>query len=205
MRRFIPLILISLLIGLLATSGYGQEPRRRPSLIRRLLQKPKGIGRYVLYTPVNPKLDFTFEYPDNWPVDESKEPALGWSTLMIYGPRNRLDTLSSNIDVTVVPVQDVKARWGSLNEWIALFKEDAKLISEKETLLDHQKAVDLTISYNTPSPPEFEIRFTPVIERIIFLKKGSYIYRIIYGADEEDYAKYLSAFEHFLETFKFKR
>jgi hypothetical protein len=161
------------------------------------------LQNYSRFTSANPKLDFSFLYPSDWPVREvqGKE----YDEVFIRGPRNEENTYSLSLVVRVSTTNS------NLDTLIADYLERSKRLSKfRETsratgTLAGAEAVEIEIGYIIPLPiNSVNAKETPIIERTIFLRRGNRLYEIAYKGVEKDYHRYLEAFRNAARTFEFQ-
>jgi len=58
-------------------------------------------SNYIRFTNTQPKLDFSFLYPDSWQPDVMEERE--YSQVFIRGPRNKANTYSTVLVINVLP------------------------------------------------------------------------------------------------------
>ena len=167
------------------------------------------LKNYVRFTSDNPKLDFSFLYPGDWQLREVK--GAGHDEVSILGPRNKEDTYSLGLTVSVLPAKGIGGQHTRLSEFIADYltknQRFAKFqeISRATGNLAGVDATEIEISYVMPLPINtVNPRATSIVERSIFLKKGDHFYEVTYGAVEEDYYEYLNVFKDMVRTFEFR-
>jgi len=153
-------------------------------------------------------LDFSFLYPGSWEVREIEE--RGYSEVFIIGPRNKDDTYSLSLSVSVIPRREAGGEFDTLDELVKHYlSEDKgspgfKEISGVEGTFASLEAVEFVISYAMPLPLNaVEPKATTILERRIATARGPYFYELAYGAVEEDYYAFLDAFRHVARTFEF--
>ncbi|MFQ6058964.1 MAG: hypothetical protein ACE5MB_08835 [Anaerolineae bacterium] len=168
------------------------------------------IKGYVPFVSTNPRLDFSFLYPEGWDAREVREE--NYDEVFITGPRNREDTYSPALIVSVTPSKQAGGEFDTIEELVADYLNRRKgfpnfkeFLRTKGTFAFHE-AMEFVISYVMPLPlNSVNPRDTTVVERRIVVKRGPYFYELIYRAIEEDYHAFLDAFRNAARTFGFHR
>jgi len=159
---------------------------------------------YIRFTGTQPRLDFSFLYPDGWQPAEMEERE--YSQVFIRGPRNKANTYSAALVVNVLSTESM-----NLEEKVADYLAKAerarefKLISTAKGFFAGEEAAELLVSYTTSLPlNSINPIDTTIIERRIIMKRGKSFYELVYSAVEEDYYAYLDSFENAARTFEFR-
>lgn len=167
------------------------------------------LKNYVPFTSTNPKLDFLFLYPGDWQAREVG--GADYNEVSILGPRNREGTFSLALMVRVVYTGDAVGQRDSLERLVQDYLAHSKRspgfreISRAYGSLAGVSATEIEIGYTIPLPiNNVNAKQTPIIERRIFLLRGSHFYEVMYSAVEEDYYRYLEAFKNLVRTFEFR-
>lgn len=160
-------------------------------------------NNYIRFMSTNPRLNFSFLYPEGWQASEAEE--RNYCQVFIRGPRNKANTYSTTIVVNVLPSEM------NLDEKAADYLTKAekarafRLISTAKGFLAGTEAVEFLVSYNAPLPIySVNSTETKILERRIIIKRGERFYELTYNAIEEDYDTYLHAFESAARTFEFR-
>lgn len=168
------------------------------------------VNGYKLFLGKSPRLDFSFLYPGSWEVREIEE--RDYSEVFIIGPRNKDDTYSLSLSVSVIPRREAGGEFDTLTELVKhyLGKNKGlpgfKVISVAEGTFASLDAVEFVISYLIPLPLNVvEPKATTILERRIITARGPYFYELTYGAIEEDYYAFLDTFRHVARTFEFHK
>lgn len=166
------------------------------------------INGYKLFVSKNPRLDFSFLYPGSWEVREIEE--RDYSEVFIIGPRNKDDTYSLSLSVSVIPRREAGGEFDTLDELMKHYlgknkgSPGFKEISVAEGTFASLEAVEFVISYVMPLPLNaVEPKATTILERRIITARGPYFYELTYGAVEKDYYAFLDAFRRVARTFEF--
>jgi len=162
------------------------------------------IRGFTLFESFYPEWSFSFLHPIEWEVRESVKD--DFVEVFIAGPRNRADTFTTSIAV-----------WGRADEdqTPEMLSEDYinrhrplpgfQTLAQVIGVLAGSEAVELEVTYEMPLPlNNVNARMTPIRERRIFLKRGGWVYELIYAATEEDYEAWLPAFQTVARTFAFR-
>ncbi len=165
---------------------------------------------YVSFGSKNPALNFTFLFPDDWPIMESRGKEEQYDEVFVFGPRNQEDTYSLSISVRVTLSRNQSGRHGDIGTPIASFLVKHRGLAEFRKLsrasgtLAGVNATEIEIGYTLPLPlNSVKPRATRIIERQIFLEKDGRFYELIYNAVAEDYHEYLPIFRNAARTFEF--
>jgi hypothetical protein len=169
------------------------------------------LDSYARFSSDNPLLDFTFLYPADWQAIEIKGKEKAYTEVFIRGPRNAENTYSLSLVVRVMPISEKEGRWVDLKavaaDYVAKSKGLAgfREVSRAEGRLADVEAIEIEMGYMMPLPLNaVNPKKTQIIERKVFLKRGSYFYELAYTAVEEDYYKYLDAFRNASRTLEFR-
>jgi len=134
------------------------------------------LKNYIRFISDNPKLDFSFLYPGDWQAREIK--GSGYDEVSIIGPRNKEDTYSLGLTVSVIPTSEKGGQYANLSEFIADYltkhRRSAKFseISRATGSLAGVDATEIEIGYVMPLPINtVNPRATSIAERSIFLKR----------------------------------
>jgi hypothetical protein len=168
------------------------------------------IKGYVPFVSTNPRLDFSFLYPEGWNAREVREE--NYDEIFVTGPRNNKNTYSPTLIVSVTLSERAGGEFEALEELVADYLNRRKefpgfkeLLRTKGTFASHQ-AMEFVISYVMPLPlNSVNPRDTTIVERRIVVQRGLYFYELIYRAVEEDYHAFLDAFRNAARTFGFHR
>jgi len=168
------------------------------------MKEVKGIAGYTTYT--NTKLGISFERPSNWIFEESEQ----GSIISFIGPEESKSGIGYTVlDLWVEPTKEAGGRFVTLSEYDQevlrnMKYGETKVISLLKTTLAGHEARERIISYVTPRPLK-AVKPTMIVtmDRWIVIKKDPYFYQLHFMASEEDYPKYIEAYEHAKKTFKF--
>jgi hypothetical protein len=167
------------------------------------------LNEYRRFESSNPKLNFSFLYPADWQVKEIEEKT--YSEAFVRGPRNRADTLSVGITVTVVPTREAGGEFATVEEALADYMARSQRLADWRELSRtngsflSSPAVEMTISYTLRLPLNSPLaQATSIVERKLIVKHGSHLYKITYRAIEEDYYAFLPAFRDVVRTLEFR-
>lgn len=176
-----------------------------------------GIKGYEQYK--NLEFKFSFEYPKNWKLKErsftpdpnNRANPKGYGLwVLVQGPiESKSGVGYSGLDIWVVPTKEKNGGFSTLEEYAQdSIKNrsfgDTKIISNKETTLTGLNARGIVVSYETRRPLDAVKPITVIsIDTWIIAKKDGYFFDLRFGSSEDDYPKYIEAYEHAKETFKF--
>jgi len=164
------------------------------------------LKNYTQFQSNNPRLDFTFLYPDQWEVIETKGKETEYDEVFIAGPRNQENTFSLALIVRVTPsrnqpLESVLSNYLTKNMRATDYRE----ISRTKGTLAGIEAIEIEIGYAMPLPiNSVKPQKTSVNERRIFFGKDERLYELIYKAVKIDYYKYLESFKNAARTFEFR-
>src|SRR3990172_3731369 len=167
------------------------------------------VKTYIRFASADPKLDFTFLYPNEWRVREIVEAS--YEEVFVTGPRNKENTFSLAMLVRATELSEAGGQHISLKQLVAdylaksqpasRFRETSRTYGSLAGLdaIEIETAYTLPLPINTVNPKE-----TSILERKIFFIKAGRFYEVMYGAVEEDYYQYLDTFRNMLQTFEFR-
>jgi len=168
----------------------------------------KKIEGYRVFESTNPRLDFSFLYPEAWDVREIRQK--DYDEAIITGPRNKEDTYSLSLTIGVIPRQR-KGRFSTVDEFVTDYLQRSKGLPGFRKVFTARgvfascKATELVVSYVLSLPlNSLEAKETTILERRIITAKGSNFYEIVYGAVEEDYYTFFEVFTNVVRTFTFR-
>ena len=163
-----------------------------------------------VYRGSAPPLDLSLAYPSQWRLTEEAGSRERYVQMRLLGPRNAEDTYTANITVRgVVPggegtvVEDLDER---VRRYADELLDGTTVESIQPTSLQHAEARDLLVSFTVPPlfHPGFKSLPIPVKTRTVFLRRGAYLYEVIYSADAREYAAHAPAFERVLASLRFR-
>jgi hypothetical protein len=161
-----------------------------------------------VFESTNPRLDFSFLYPEGWDIREIKQKDYG--EVIITGPRNKEDTYSLSLTIGVIPCQE-EGRFSTVDEFVTDYFQRSKDLPGFKKVFTARgvfascKATELVVSYVLSLPlNSLEAKETTILERRIITAKGAHFYEIVYGAVEEDYYTFFEVFTNVVRTFTFR-
>ena len=173
----------------------GHSPRPRP-------------GERV-YHGTTPPLVVSLAYPSAWRLTEEVGSRERYAQVHLLGPRNAEDTYTAYIAVRGV-VPDGEGAMGGLDERVRRYADEllegTTIESLRPTSLQHAEARDLLVAFTVPPlfHPGLKSLPIPVKTRTVFLRRGAYLYEVIYSADAREYAAHAPAFERVLASLRFR-
>lgn len=166
-----------------------------------------GIEGFFTYLNDDDYLRFAFEYPKNWILDKKYAYAKEGISITITGPlKNR--TQKVEIRVIITPSEkceepDILEKYVNYRITRYIYK-DLKVLSKVKTDFSDRnlESIDILISY--PFPVDSSRSLYGIIKkRALVAKNHCYFFELSYSADERDFDRYLEAYEHAKQTFKF--
>lgn len=144
----------------------------------------------------NNKYDFSFEYPENWFLEDSPE----FGTIFLSNKNEEAPmggvSLGVRVEIFIIKNNDNLG----LEEWVEWNKSqggpEEELIRSKEINLGDKKAIKEVIAAQ-PGPVE---QGNPII---VYMTDGNSVIQINYTGREPDYSQELLNFENLLESFSF--
>ncbi|MBI4631592.1 MAG: hypothetical protein HY740_07760 [Chloroflexi bacterium] len=164
------------------------------------------LKNYTQFQSNNPRLDFTFLYPDQWQVIETKGKETEYDEVFIAGPRNQENTFSLALIVRVTPSRNLPLE-SVLSSYLTknMRATDYREVSRTKGTLAGIEAIEIEISYTMLLPlNSIKPQRTSVNERRIFFEKDERLYELIYTAAETNYNQYLESFKNAARTFEFR-
>lgn len=164
------------------------------------------LKSYTQFQSNNPRLDFTFLYPDQWQIIESGGKETEYDEVFIAGPRNEENTFTLSLSVRVTPLHNQSLE-SAFTNYLAKSMRAANYreISRTKGTLAGIEAIEIEISYTMPLPLNgTQPQRTSINERRIFFEKDDRLYELIYSTAETNYNKYLEAFKNAARTFEFR-
>ena len=162
-----------------------------------------------VYRGTTPPLAVSLAYPSEWRLTEEMGSRERYAQVRLLGPRNAEDTYTTYIAVRGVVPDEEGAPVEGLDERVRRYANElldgTSLESIQPTSLQHAEARDLVVAFTVP--PLFRSGLKalpiPVKTRALFLRRGAYLYELIYSADARDYAAHAPVFERVLASLRF--
>lgn len=160
---------------------------------------------YKVFISPNKRINFSFLFPSSWVVRETQGEKGEYIQVLLRGPRNKDDTFSAGIAVTISPAKDSN---------LEKYKDDLisrqqklpvyRLIVNKRGYLGNVEAVDLFYAFALGLPLNSSAPKDTIISKrvVIFIRKGL-AYRISCSAVKEDFGKFNSVFKNVVRTLEF--
>ncbi len=169
------------------------------------------IPGYQHYSSKDTQLNITMDYPQGWSFAEERGVYGSYAQVVFLEPVKKGKPLRGMIVVTVKDESKFEIKPLTLTMFgedllkKRLVFKDAVKISENylKFLGFDAKAVEL--SYSLPDNLKLvNVKYVPVLERIVFFKKGNQFYILRYVNESQDFRGKEKAFNHCVNTLKFK-
>lgn len=166
---------------------------------------------YEHYSGSDPLLNITAEYPAGWTVNESRGTYENYTQVVYAEPQRGDKNIKAGMTVTVEDAAKIQLKVltasGLADDITARRRKfkDFKDLGRKEGKLMGSDAVIMEFAYATPDRLHaMNMQIVPVREKAVVFRKDATFYTVRYMNTEAEFARYLPAFEHFLQTLQLK-
>jgi hypothetical protein len=167
--------------------------------------------KYERYSGKDPELNFTLDYISGWLHSEQMGSKDSFSQAVFYQPSGKDQTSMAGMVVTVEKSQNLEisaptidARAEDILSRRLKFKDSRILSRDKKNILG-LPAWDIRLSYKTLDKLySIDAKLRPVTERIIIFKRKDKFYTLRYQNRAEEFDKLGPAFDHLVNSLKFK-
>ncbi|HZV13011.1 MAG TPA: hypothetical protein VFA55_07325 [Candidatus Kapabacteria bacterium] len=168
------------------------------------------LAQDTLFDSSDPKLPCTFQYPISWTKTKSEGVKEQYSEYDLTGPVNAEKTYSAHISMTAMDPASAKGK--TPNEYLDRFLDSVKalhdhyeVLSRTNTVFWGQSVPTIDVAYAIPLPyGSAKFTWTIIRERRAVTVNNGKLWTFVYAADKDDFDKYVSVYQHLMETFFFK-